>query len=180
MAFRAGTGFQALANTFFSRMPDTQPQRNQFILENLGEFVAAVTNLAFAVELFLKAALLVNGHVMQRGTHDLECLHDKLPPQRQQELEKTFQALLNRQKPINREAYELGITVAPSPPSNGPERKRPTTLRETLTAEKDAFPEWRYIFQHDVRSGQALFQSEFQLLAIAAHTLRLHLKMERR
>lgn len=141
-----------------------------------GTMIAAATNLAFAVELYMKALRIVYG-LGPRRIHDLGTLYADLPSRLRRSIEAAYEAA---PKPnVTRYATSLGISIthkdaslqerATIPPGESDE-----SIRAVLERSSNVFEAFRYL--HDEgqpgRVTRRLF--EYHYLGAAADALRAH------
>lgn len=177
MAYTMAVAFEGLADTYLTTIPSDKNEGARFVGSTIGQFIAAVTNLTFAIELYLKTLRIVSSTVPPKGTHSLLELYDGLPVQYQKALETTFRAKRAKFSETDLAAIELGVTDISAPPLEPkPITHARKTLRDIFNVEKDAFQIWRYVFQTNVTGGGAIVRSDFRLLSLAAHSIRHHLK----
>lgn len=115
---------------------------------------AIVVNSAFASELYLKCLLHIETGKLFKGQHDLGKLFAKLSAATQAEIEGPFDEQLSRGPKYDfsgasKEAQEAAV-------------RQPKNLRDALRAGREAFVEWRYLYEIDDLT-QANFFSLFPL-----------------
>jgi len=173
-AMNAANAFFRNAEVFFKQVPRGLDEAARFTIARRGPLSAAVTNLSLAVELYLKAvALLTVGK--HRETHNLPELFDALPPFVQNAIESEY----NRRMaavPAEGEATALEMLITPTPDEPTEQQiaelkagqPTGTDIRSVLTAEKDAFRNWRYLFESDKPGKATLLRVDYgRLIAIA-------------
>ena len=175
-AFQTANACFGLAGSIFSRVPDDLSEAAKFTYDNLGEIFAAATNLALAIELYLKSLAIATESPVLR-THNLLELFDALPPVLRESIELRFRV---RMECVNKQeraaALELVITSTPTPPvmkSVPILDPNPLDLRGVLNAEKDAFRTWRYMHEAGPKIP-AYFSLEYGRLGVIANTLQDH------
>jgi len=137
--------FQRAAEPFLHRIAEdvkgggTQPP------SRIGDLVVAASNLAFAVELYIKTLLAQLQHDVPRG-HNLGKLYDAIPQPVRDEIEKSCYAIWLR----DWSGRHAGITIAKGPadtPKWNDHRIKSKHLGELLTIMGDVFSSWRYIYE---------------------------------
>lgn len=83
--------FQRLAEPFLARIADDVKEGTQPPSRNVGDLVAVASNLAFAVELYIKTLIAQLQHDVPRG-HDLGKLYVAIPQHVREEIEKSYEA----------------------------------------------------------------------------------------
>lgn len=174
-AFICAEAFQRLAEQFIPNISNIKESMLLKMSQEVGDLVACVTNLSFAIELYLKA-LLIHSKLPVPKTHDLSILYDKLPDNLKKLIEDTYD-ICWRKEWLGRRAT---ITLAKGPPQIPPwddNSKRSTSLSDLLKRSKDLFESWRYIFEYSKSVNQCheLHEFEYGLLRTAAEALRVEL-----
>ena len=146
--FRAGLvcaeAFQRLAEPFVSRIARDVKECPQHPSSDFGDLVACATNLAFALELYIKT-LLAQLAVSVPSHHHLRQLYDALPQEIRADIGKTYAAV--RAQWHGRCA---SVTFAKGPadtPSWGEYVNVPMDLESLLERSSDLFQSWRYIYE---------------------------------
>ena len=175
-AFQTANACFGLAGSVFSRIPSDLNEAAKFTYDNLGEIFAAATNLALAIELYLKSLAIATGSPVLR-THNLLKLFDALPQVLRESIELKFRLRMDDlEKQGDSVALHLAITSIPVPP---PIESVPVpdaeslNLRGVLDGEKDAFKTWRYMHE----SGPDFpvhFSLEYGRLGVIANALQDH------
>jgi hypothetical protein len=177
MSYTMALAFEEFADSYLTTIPPDKNEGARFVGSTIGQFIAAVTNLTFAIELYLKTLRIMSSTIPQKGTHSLLELFDGLPAPIQNALEATFQKKRAAFPETDLAAIELGVTDISAPPLEPkPITHARKTLRDIFNVEKDAFQIWRYVFQTNVTGGGAVIRSDYRLLSLAAHSIRHHLK----
>ncbi|HXY15457.1 MAG TPA: HEPN domain-containing protein [Terriglobales bacterium] len=139
---------------------------------NIGDLVVAAVNLAFAVELYIKA-LLAEFQINVPQTHDLGKLYDAIPQSLRNEIEKSYDTNW-REHWYGKRA---SITIAKGPleqPEWRDYRNQPKNLGAVLERSGDVFTSWRYIYEF-TEPGQGSYQFhdfEYGLLLSACNAIR--------
>ncbi len=92
--YNTGMAFFANAGDFLQQIPANGVDETWFTAERRAKLEVAVTNLAFSIELLLKALLLSTGRTLRtengRKPHDLRTLFDALPSEIQESIEREY------------------------------------------------------------------------------------------
>ena len=177
LALRAGEAFQRNAISFLSQIPDDLDTASKFTIRRLGEFTAAITNLALAIELFLKC-LAIAARARVRTTHDLVVLFEALPPTLQAAIETRYRAK-TQALPVLNAATELVVsarsdwTEAQMDEAAGKLGLRTgrDSVRELLLNEREAFEKWRYMYEGGPSEEITVHRVEHLYLMILAQEL---------
>jgi hypothetical protein len=181
-AFVGANGFKSFARSFLVEAPFDLKERSEFYMENFGRVLAAHTNLALSIELFLKCLAMCLGKPVLH-THNLSELFNALPKLVQQRLESDYTQKEGCLAQSNVGAIEVAITSTPTPPSEDILKAKyvtVTNLRSLLAAEKDAFKDWRYFFQHSPDGAVSIFRAESARLQVFGEVLSEHIRNNRR
>jgi len=139
---------------------------------NIGDLVVAAANLAFAVELYIKA-LLTELQINVPQTHDLSKLYAAIPQPFRNEIEKSYDANWRE----HWHGKRASITIAKGPveqPEWSDYRSQPKDLGAVLDRSGDTFSSWRYIYEF-TEPGQGSYQFhhfEYGLLLSACDAIR--------
>jgi hypothetical protein len=179
-AVACAEAFLRLAEPVVSRIgtdvPESTTQSRPF-LPSIGDVAAAATNLAFAIELYIKAILIASkiDAPMGRDGHNLGKLHAAMPQHFKNVIERSYEE--TRKEDWN--CRYPSITVAMrSVPANLPRwddnRNQSLDLGALLNRSSDIFTSWRYIYEFK-NPGEGGWQShrfEYGLLLSACRALR--------
>jgi hypothetical protein len=138
----------------------------------VGDMVVAATNLAFAIELYIKAILVVSQIEVPRGRngHDLEKLYERLPNHFKVLIEHFYDGTRRR------DPWRRSITFA----LGGPEEpewddlREPQDLNALLTRSSDLFSSWRYIHEFTIpnKDGYQFRRFEYSGLLAGCRAMR--------
>lgn len=170
-AFACAEAFRRLAEPFLARIGVDVKERTESTPANLGDLVAAAANLAFAIELYIKALLdLLRSDVPQ--IHDLGKLYASLPLPAQAEIEGSYESW-------RKEWYgkRASITIAKGPtaaPEWDDTRAESHGLASVLERSGDVFSSWRYIYEftQPTHGSHQFHRFEYGLLLSACRAIR--------
>jgi hypothetical protein len=126
-----------IVESVFSKWP-----RNQPVTPPLHEIIFCATNLAFATELYLKAACVACSGTPPPNGHNLLKIFKNLPKLDRDKILQTYEGL-NLSKYGQLENGEVWLRL-----NDGdlPNETRPTNLMEVLDHYSTSYEDWRYIF----------------------------------
>lgn len=151
-ALACAEAFQRLAEEFIPRITAIEERSVQAMSHEIADVVASATNLAFALELYMKA-LLTQLDMPVPQVHDLRLLYDAIPQPVRTLIESTYDIALPRDL---RQLHGHGIftlAVGPLEPPRWDDRKVSLALPDVLARSKDLFQSWRYVFETSVPEG---------------------------
>ncbi len=175
MALVSAQAFQRLAEVFIDRIAVEVKEaayHSDHWPTQLGDLVACATNLAFAIELYLKA-LLTHLELPVPQHHDLRALYDAIPESVGREIELNYLACL---QPHVRSRRSLSITLAKGPqgePTWDDRTKTSPALPDLLQRSRNLFQSWRYIseFTQPQDSPYQFHKFEYVPLLCAARAM---------
>jgi hypothetical protein len=173
-AIACGEAFQRIAKKFIPRIGLIKEKPGIGISNELGDVVVCATNLAFAIELFLKA-LLIQLNLPVPISHDLYALYKKIPQPVQTIINDVYntkfpEQLRNRQK----HGFTLALGSLEEPQWDD-YKKVSASLPDLLTRSKDIYQSWRYVFEFrkPKDSPYQYHKFEYLLLWCAAEAIRV-------
>jgi hypothetical protein len=173
-ALVCGKAFQRLAEELILRIGAIKQESSRAMSDELGGLVACATNLAFALELYLKA-LLTQLDLPVPPNHDLRVLYDGIPQPVREVIESVYDTAL--QDEVRRLRGRVSITLAKGPleEPRWDEYKVSTALPDVLARSRDLFQSWRYVFEFSQpeHSPYQFHEFEYGLLRCAAEALRV-------
>lgn len=178
-ALTCGEAFQRLAEELIPRIGSTKEESSQAMSNELGGIVVCAANLAFAIELYLKALLmLLDLKVAQ--VHNLRVLYDRIPQSVRELIESVYETAWPDQARQLR--GRVSITLAKGPREEPPwddYNKESLTLPDLLARSKNLFQSWRYIFEfrQPNDSSYQFHQFEYGLLWCAAEAIKAEIKV---
>jgi hypothetical protein len=178
VALVSGQAFQRLAEKCFPAIWKVQEGTLHVVPDELGEIVACATNLAFALELYLKGLLKLLGQDVPKG-HDLGKLYGAIPPAVRTVIESTYDDALPGE--VRRLRGHVSVTFAKGsmrvPQWN--DYNVSLALPDLLARSKDVFNSWRYVFEFILPEGSPyqFHKFEYGLLRCASEVLRVELRV---
>jgi hypothetical protein len=178
-ALASGEAFQRLAEEFIPRIGAVKEGFSRAMSDELGSLVACATNLAFALELYLKG-LLTQLDLAVPATHDLRDLYERIPQSVRELIEGVYDTALPDE--VRRLSGRVSVTVA-SGPLKGPleephwdDHRESLALPDVLARSRDLFQSWRYAFEFNEPEHPYQYRRfEYGLLRCAAEVLRVEL-----
>jgi HEPN domain-containing protein len=130
--------FQAVAEKLFPEIREVKEGSSHTMPNEMGDVVACATNLAFALELYLKGLLAQLG-LQFRQVHDLRVLYDAMPQPVRTLIESIYDIAL--QDEVRRLDGHVSFTFARGPLEEPPweDYKVSLTLPDLLDRSKDLF-----------------------------------------
>jgi len=143
---------------------------------HMGEMIATATNLAFAVELYMKALRIIYEQGPKR-THDLGKLYADLPLRLWRSIETAYEAA---PKPdVTRYATSLGISIthkdaSPEERATIPRGEADESICAVLERSSNVFENFRYLYDQGEPGRVTRLPFEYYYLGVAADALRAH------
>jgi hypothetical protein len=167
--------FLRLAEPVVTRIGENVEESTQShpFLQNMGDAAAAATNLAFAIELYIKA-ILITSKIDARG-HDLGKLYAAMPQHFKVVIENSYEE--TRKKDWNGKYPSITVAMRPVPanlPKWNDNRSEPLNLEALFNRSSDVFTSWRYIyeFKNADKGGWQSNRFEYGLLLSACRAMR--------
>ena len=168
--------FQKLAEKLFPAIWSVNEGSYHVMPNEMGDVVACATNLAFAVELYLKG-LLTQMDLPVPAVHDLRVLYNAMPQPVRALIESNYDTALPDE--VRRLDGHVSFTSATGPleEPRWDDYKVSLALPDLLERSKDLFQSWRYVFEFSQPEGSSyeFRQFEYGLLRCAAEVLRVEL-----
>ena len=175
-ALVCGESFQRLAETLIPSIWTVREGAHHVMPDEMGAVVACATNLAFAVELYLKG-ILIQLDLDVPKNHNLRGLYDAIPQSVRTVIEGTYDTALPCE--VRRLDGRVSFTSAIGPfgELSWNDYKESLALPDLLERSKDVFVSWRYVFEFSpsARSPYQFRRFEYGLLRCAAEALRVEL-----
>ena len=150
-AIACAEAYLRLAEPALIRIKDVEESKEpDSFSSSLSDSVAAATNLAFAIELYIKAILIVSKIDVPQGRdgHKLGTLYAKMPQHFRDVIEKSYEE--TRKKDWNGvyDSITLSIgQVLAGIPKWDDNRSESFDLQVLLNRSSDIFTSWRYIYE---------------------------------
>jgi hypothetical protein len=146
-------------------------------LPSMGDVAAAATNLAFAIELYIKAILIASKIDAPPGRdgHNLGKLHAAMPSHFKIVIERSYEEI--RKKDWNGRYPSITVAMRPVPtnlPQWNDSRSHSLDLGSLLNRSSDTFTSWRYIYEYKNpgKGGWRSLRFEYGLLLSACRAMR--------
>lgn len=168
-ALPCAESFQRLGEQFIDNIGNIPEESTQNFNIDISNVASSATNLALALEIYLKTLLSQLGKHIPK-IHDLWKLYTALPQKIKKEIEDKYDKALHslpKNKPDS-------ITIAKGP-HNTPEweRNKLPGIAELLKRSADVFLSWRYIFVYEPKeNGYEPHQFEYRLLVLACKAIK--------
>ena len=171
--------FLRLAEPVVIRIGEDVEERTQShpFLPSMGDVAAAATNLAFAIELYIKAILIASKIDVPTGRegHNLGTLYALMPEYFKTVIERSYAE--TRKKDWNGRYPSITVAMRPVPanlPKWEDDRGESLDLGALLNRSSDIFTSWRYIFEfkNSSEGGWKFHRFEYGLLLSACHAMR--------
>ncbi|THJ20478.1 MAG: hypothetical protein CAF45_014585 [Nitrospira sp. CG24E] len=174
MALACAESFQKTAEPFIERIAKDLPEGSlqETHERGFGDLIVSATNLAFALETYLKILRAQLGLSVPK-THDLSKLYKDLPPKVRSEIENRYDDKGRSQPLPVRASITLGKAIRQEVPVWQDYRQESKALGSLLERSKDVFKVWRYVFEGDPKEdGFQSYQFEYLLLLFACEAVR--------
>ncbi len=177
IVLQSADAFRTAARPFCERVTQLPTQEAMAEARKaMGTMIAAATNLAFAVELYMKALRIIYGLGPKR-IHDLGQLYADFSSPLRRSIEATYEAV---PKPdVTRYATSLGISIthkdAPLEERTAIPRGEPDeSMRAVLERSSNVFETFRYLYDEGEQGRVTRRPFEYHYLGVAADALRTH------
>ncbi len=172
-ALVCGEAFQRLAEPYLPLIPTLEEGPFLLMPPELGDVAACATNLAFAVELYLKALLTHLGigyPKTSRQGHDLGYLYGRVPEDIRNVIESVYDQVWLDDMRQHRGLRSFSLGRGPSEDCERPDLRQPMALPDVLSESRDLFNAWRYVCEAHPMAHQVF---HYDPLRMAAETLRV-------
>jgi hypothetical protein len=145
--------------------------------EALGSIVCAATNLALALELYLKAAHICARTGFNRKTHFLDEIYSDLPKTERTNVRGKYDSLLDQLPDDQIQFINLARGQIVPPAWKDRVRQRDGLL-PMLHRSRDVFVSWRYVFEIELplSAQHQMIRFEHSLMNVACEALERHLR----
>lgn len=173
-ALVCGEAFQRSAERFIPRIRAINENSSTVMSDELGDLVACATNLAFALELYLKA-LLAQLDLPVPQNHDLRALFDGLPQPVRVLIERTYLEALPDDVRVLGGRTTVVLACGPLERPRFEDSNASPALPDLLARSKDLFQSWRYAFEFSQPDGSPyqFRRFEYGFLRRAAEVMRV-------
>ena len=171
--------FLRLAEPVVIRIGEGVEERTQShpFLPSMGDVAATATNLAFAIELYIKAILIASNIDVLTGRegHNLGTLYALMPEYFKAVIERSYEE--TRKKDWSGKYPSITVSIGPvsaNLPKWDDDRSESFDLGAILNRSSDIFTSWRYIFEFKKTDdgGWQSHRFEHGLLLSACHAMR--------
>jgi hypothetical protein len=169
LAVQSADAFRMLAESFLDVVDSDRDPETGLQSSIPGSAGASATNMALALELYLKTALLALGTKVPR-THNLLQLFNLLPDDLRGEIAARYDAHPSPAGTARSMLIELSDEHLPDEPASAPsEQQQDVSLSAILERSQDAFTIWRYLYQSGGKPG--VFEYEHYALGLVCEIL---------
>lgn len=174
MAFQAAGSFHQLAMPFLERV-GTGENAHERAARDFGGFVASATSMALSLELYLKSLRAMLGMPIPQ-THDLWSLYKSLPTDVKRAISEPYDKRRNNKKKGEWTSFQIQLSVGTfnqkqkeEADAEDDDKESPDySLNKLLKRNKDAFLNWRYIYEKGSHSKIVRLQYDFFHLGLMA------------
>ena len=177
LAINTADAFWGHSRPFLERVGRDITTAHERAIRDVGGMVASATNLAFSIEMYLKALRVLSG-IAVIASHDLWALYKTLPLHMKTSIESRYSSLGSvPQNDVH--TLELQVSIGPfcenqeaGGGSNNPGIREGNSLESVMKRNKDVFQTWRYIYERGTVGKICEFRYEFYFLDNVAKVLR--------
>jgi hypothetical protein len=171
-SFKRAASAYIIAGTVRTELPEGLPAPSD---ERFGDLAVCASNLAFAIEIYLKTLRTQLGlPVREKGIgHDLASLYDGLPAHIRKDIEERYERGRTTPTPTYA-SVTLSFSRTPVPPVWPDSAAQSMQLPDVLRRSKDLFVTWRYVFEvtePDEPNSHRLHTFEYLLLLFACEAI---------
>lgn len=176
LAINAAKSFFSLAGTFFQAIPAEPVAKMAYLKEHKGMLIAATTNLAFSVELFLKAVAIKTRGRAKDG-HKLIDRFKDLPADVQASIERCYRYRIQHDAHQKFDVIEFGVSPADREPAEAERTARRLNhaagvdVCSLLEAENDAFQIWRYFHEQAQNNDPVCVRVHWYRMGVLVHAI---------
>lgn len=150
MAMRCADAFRETAESFILEKFKSLPKGDLNAWDPiLGEIAVCATNLAFALEIYLKCLRLQVGlppRAADGDGHDIWRLYKELPGHVREDIEARYERGRTQPYPTHA-SISFALQHSPVAPNWNDNAGKSMELEEVLKRSKDTFVSWRYVFE---------------------------------
>jgi HEPN domain-containing protein len=170
IALLTGDSFFQHSQRFVAYLAAYPGRADEAAVRDIGGMVTSATNVALAIEIYLKALILSSGRAAPQ-THELPTLWSLVPQSIQDSVDRAYLQLLNEKSP-DAVSLELLVTRSPDRRPQGTRPPQSNQLKDVLARNTSAFRAWRYLFADPEKSAGMPLEYEFLCLSYIARALR--------
>jgi hypothetical protein len=177
---QAANAFREYSRPFCDKVRGFPPQQVKQVQDNdFGDLIASATNLAFAIELYIKAVRILHGLGPMR-THDLAALYASLPKTSRRRIQATYAATIQTLDPSPSPLVVVRIAHRDAPQDEArrtdklPDNVSDVSFERVLERSRDLFERWRYLYDQGKHGTVVWLYYEYRWLEVAADALRNH------
>lgn len=180
LAVVAAIAYHASAHPFIQYLSGLSKEEGERqALAQLGKVIVTATNLAFAVELYLKVLCLLEKERPPEGgsSHNLMKHYSMISSSKSlATVEAIYAGLLKERKtPKGKLVVNLPRTGDSTPAPRSPETTYDASFRAVLEDSKDVFKHWRYLYNRSLPNEIRRLTFHFDCLNLIAEALDTHL-----
>ena len=181
IVFASAGGFRRCFQGFRSRMGTLEINvAHVEAAKDAGSMIASAVNVAFSIELYLKALRILRNQRPNR-THDLSALYMELPTEVRESIEAEYETV-PKPDPVG-PAIALQVQIAhkdASAQDRASSMKGPIdhSLPAVLQRSRAVFETWRYLLDQGEPRKVKVLNYEFHYLGVAADVLHAHVARE--
>lgn len=173
VAVICGDAYVRSARRIVSLIPLDMTDAAKYGALNLGEMAVAATNLALALELYLKAQITQTGAPFPE-VHPLSQLYALISKEVREKVERNYGPRVAALNLREASGFKLQINKAETDRPFDADKPHPAGVKALLQRSARTFVTWRYLFAHgETISGEPL-SFEYAPLLIVAEELRSH------
>ena len=173
LAMLTADAFARNSKLFTDSLPKDMHQSANVAAQNLGGLFASATNLALAVELYLKS-LMILLRMDIPNTHELWAIFKRLPPKLRSEIEIEFDSSFDS-VPGQPVGLLLDVWAGGEPKALLPEILTPAKgkydIKSVLKRGNNAFVTWRYIYEMGEEGRHVFIEYEYGRLGVLCEIL---------
>jgi hypothetical protein len=175
--------FFGTAGSFFQQIPEDIDPAVWFTTQRKAKLQVAVTNMALAIELILKAMLILTNGSAKPRTHDLLKLFNALPPELQESIEREYkerggESTSAEARSLEFRFYPVGTSLSAATLIDLRSKLvQKYDLRSVLENERDAFVIWRYMTEQAKPGQTMMVRVEYTRLAVIMNSIQRHFRI---
>lgn len=173
LAINSADTFKAISDAYTNTRKGIKLEDSHKHQVPLGTVIGSATNLALAVELYLKSIYMLLKMEVP-ATHHLWTLYENLPDDVKNELKAQYDSTNSR---LPKELASVRIYTArgknrPFDPPPEIRKVGPSDLKSVLVRSAEAYVTWRYLYEHEDTDDWRMFEYEFARLGLVCNVAR--------